>query len=525
MAETKLKRQKEKKPKGGEIIPFQNRASWVNNVGSGSERINDLELQLAQKETEIMELKASEGKFRAVFDHLFQFIGVLDAEGKVMEANRRITRFSGLNEDKIAGKNFWSIGLFGKTPSEVKAIRDLTLKAAEGEMIRREIELSGCMGKDITIDFSISPVFDESGNVVMLIPEARDISDRKMMENALMETAGYYRSLFENAHDAIIIIDPASEKVLDVNNQACEYYGFTRSEFLQLSLDQITCDIKQGKKRIKELIAKGKISNYESKYTSKEGKQICMEVNATLFSFHGHEAILCMMRNISDRKNLEDQVLSAAIMAQDLERRRFSTELHDGLGQLLSAVRMQFHFLLNARERMTTQEQEVLDTSLTVLQRAMQEVRSISWNLMPASLERFGLVVCLDELGDMVSIASGVEIQSAFKGILPEERMPETLELGIFRVVQELINNAIKHAQATLIQFSLVRKENELHLELKDNGTGMIQKKERQAGTGNGLRNLNSRVKLLGGSIDFYSKAGKGTKVIVILPIRERYEN
>ncbi len=121
------------------------------------------------------------------------------------------------------------------------------------------------------------------------------------VEKALKQSEEYYRMLFEQAHDAIVIFSPESEIVLDVNNRACELYGFTREEFIGLSLKTISKNVPQGEKHIKDILEKGYFHNFQSVHYRKNFTEMLMEVNASLINFQGKPAILSIHRDITER--------------------------------------------------------------------------------------------------------------------------------------------------------------------------------------------------------------------------------
>ena len=143
-----------------------------------------------------------------------------------------------------------------------------------------------------------------------LLSVTRDISEQKKNEIALKKSEQDFRGLFENAHDAIIIFEPKNEIVLDVNQHACEIYGFKRDEFIGMSMLSISHDPKKGKKYINQTLKKGFFGNYETIQFKKDGSPIFLEINASVVEFKGEKAILSNNRDISIRKQLEETLTS-----------------------------------------------------------------------------------------------------------------------------------------------------------------------------------------------------------------------
>jgi len=127
------------------------------------------------------------------------------------------------------------------------------------------------------------------------------IDQLELTENALKQSEQYYRMLFEQAHDAIIIFSPDDEKVLDVNQRACEIYGFTRDEFIGLSLKTISKNVPQAQENIKTTLKTGYYNNFQTVHYKKDYTEMLIEVNASVVSYNGKPAILSLNRDITDR--------------------------------------------------------------------------------------------------------------------------------------------------------------------------------------------------------------------------------
>ncbi|MBI4797711.1 MAG: PAS domain S-box protein [Desulfarculus sp.] len=143
--------------------------------------------------------RESEQRFRAIFDSSFQFIGLLTPEGRVREANRAALDFAGLKREEVIGRYFWDTGWWAGDEEQKQWLRQAVAQAAGGSFVRQEVEHHGAGGARQTMDFSLKPVRDQQGRVVMLIPEARDITDRKNMAEALKQNQDRLRKAQEMA--------------------------------------------------------------------------------------------------------------------------------------------------------------------------------------------------------------------------------------------------------------------------------------------------------------------------------------
>ncbi len=152
-------------------------------------------------------LKQSERKFRAIFDGTFQFMGLLNPQGTVLEANRTALDAVGITLADVVGKPFWETQWWTHSPKLQQKLAEATRQAAAGELVRFEAEHILADGSSVFVDFSMKPVVDETGHVIMLIPEGRDISDRRQAEIQLQEREEFLSSIYDGAAQAIFVID------------------------------------------------------------------------------------------------------------------------------------------------------------------------------------------------------------------------------------------------------------------------------------------------------------------------------
>ncbi|MDB5251240.1 MAG: sensor histidine kinase [Flaviaesturariibacter sp.] len=195
--------------------------------------------------------------------------------------------------------------------------------------------------------------------------------------------------------------------------------------------------------------------------------------------------------------------LTAAV--QESERKRVAQDLHDGIGTLLSAARLKLSALPDGNN--------VVAATQRLLDDAISELQSIAHNIMPASLLRLGLVRALQSLFDQLP-AGGLHIDYMAYGF--DGRLPEEKEIAVYRMILELVNNAIRHSGATVATVQLVRRPGEINILVEDNGCGFEM--SRTGNRGIGLRNIGSRVTYLNGSLHIDSRPGHGTTVIIDLP-------
>ncbi|WP_025742584.1 tetratricopeptide repeat-containing sensor histidine kinase [Aquimarina pacifica] len=219
-------------------------------------------------------------------------------------------------------------------------------------------------------------------------------------------------------------------------------------------------------------------------------------------------------------KLLKDQELSAIdamISGQEKERQRLANDLHDNLGSTLATVKLHFEHLKNNRENPKVKNIEELYTKTnTLLDEAYQKVRTIAHEKNSGVMANQGLLPAIKNLAKKISNRDDLKIEVQDFGL--EERLDNTLEISIFRIIQELITNAIKHAKASEIIISLTNHDSLLNIIVEDNGKGFDAQKLPEK-EGMGLKSIEKRIEHLEGTFEIDSTLGKGTNILMNIPI------
>jgi signal transduction histidine kinase len=215
------------------------------------------------------------------------------------------------------------------------------------------------------------------------------------------------------------------------------------------------------------------------------------------------------LRGFHDRELKSARARASALLeGQERERKRIINELHDGVGQMLTIIRMQVDIL--------DVEDKLKDEIKKQINDAIAEVKRISYHVMPQAIVDFGLEAALKGLCDTVSRYSGIVID--FRYIQECEQKPDfEISISLFRIVQEGLNNMAKHAQASHVVLHLLDKEDEVYCILEDNGRG-FNEADLVTYAGSGLRNIRERATLLNGTAEINSLPGSGTTIEIHIP-------
>jgi signal transduction histidine kinase len=209
----------------------------------------------------------------------------------------------------------------------------------------------------------------------------------------------------------------------------------------------------------------------------------------------------------------KDSHMKALIQVQDNERKRIASDLHDSLGSLLSSVRLRFNGLQEDFARKLPDKSGRYSDTLSLLDEAIAELRSVSHRMVPVSLGRFGLKSALQTLADQINESEQLEVDLQILGY--EQRVAEEIEVAVYRICQELVQNVIKHAGASAVRIQIIFHDDALNVIVEDNGKGM---KKNEIVPGLGFNTLQSKVDLFKGTFTIETHPGKGMMVLVDLP-------
>ncbi len=237
---------------------------------------------------------------------------------------------------------------------------------------------------------------------------------------------------------------------------------------------------------------------------------VCLSIGVV----YAHKLFKYIARLNRQRQTLNKRILTAVLRTEEKARSRFSKELHDGLGPLLSSAKMSLSAL--AREERTPEQREIIDNTTYVIDEAIRSLREISNNLSPHLLNDFGLARGVQHFIDRSAAMHNVRIR--FTTNLRAERYDTDVEVILYRVICELINNSLKHAACTNVNLSLSRAGTTLVLDYSDNGRGFDSKAMMDCGMG--LSNIDSRINSLGGTFDIDSAKGKGMHATIRIDTR-----
>lgn len=377
------------------------------------------------------------------------------------------------------------------------------------------------------VDFLFKPIVPEilRSKVAVFVALSRSAQIQRRQAEILAKAEQKFRSLLEAAPDGMLITTADGQIVL-ANSRADKLFGYTRQELLGKNIRVLVPDWIPG--------TYGKVGELSS--VCKDGSSFPAEISSS--PLHTDEGLLVTsaIRDVTARKRAERQIaeqtqqlsemnrdlrhLSSRIVAvRDEERRRLGRELHDSQGQYLAAVKMNLEMIETTDAALSTPQKSALKEAITLLERSMREIRVISHLLHPPLLDEIGLQAVVPWYLNSFSERSGIQIDLEMPADIA--KLPDLIELAVFRVMQECLTNVHRHSGSKLAKVRLLPENGNITLEVIDHGHGLPAENGPDQFAGVGITGMRERVRELGGQFEIKSGA-EGTQVRAILPLAER---
>ncbi len=384
-------------------------------------------------------------------------------------------------------------------------------------------------GGEFPIEASVSQVRLRGAEYSIVI--LRDVTERKQVEAALRENEQRYRTLFSKAMDGIVLFD-ADGNLVDVNDSFAHMHGYAVDELLEMNLRDLdtpeTLALAPGRMR---RILGGETFGFEVEHYHKDGHILPMDVATSGIGIDGKRYVLAFHRDITERRRAEQELKrsqqqlrglsKAANEALEAERRRTARELHDELGQSLTALKMDLDSLRTALPPGQPELDQRAQAMHALLDGTIAATRRIAADLRPLMLDDLGLAAALDWLTQNFSKHTGIATDLVIDDTVAQ--VPEPIASALYRITQESLTNVAKYAQATAAEIRLERDGAWVQLMVRDNGRGIDAADQDKRGTF-GLLGIRERVTLLGGEAEISGEPGRGSEVRVRIPLAAAIE-
>lgn len=372
-------------------------------------------------------------------------------------------------------------------------------------------------------------LFEQSQRYVAELEER--IAERKRAEIALRESEERYRELFENAKDAIYVHD-LEGTYLSINRAAENLSGYSREEIVGHNFKEFVAPehVRNVRDSFWRKLARQGETTYEVVVIAKDGRRVPIEVSSRAIYENGVlVGVQGMARDITERKLAQDalQMFSRQLIeAQEDERRRIARELHDQIGQILTAVKMNLHSVQQFCQG--SEAGAYVKDNIEAVDEALRLVRDLSVDLRPPILDDLGLTTALRWYVDRYTKRTGLNVEVLIDLPNENDRFSRERETACFRIAQEALTNVVRHAKASQVVVRLTRRSEMLVLSVKDDGVGFeaeCLRKRAAHVTTLGLISMQERAHAAGGHIEIDSAPGGGTEVRFSLPLDETSPN
>lgn len=331
----------------------------------------------------------------------------------------------------------------------------------------------------------------------------------------------YFNNIFNSVSDMVFILD-GKGNIHDMNHPVTIHLGYHKNDLIGKPVNFLQAPDKKSfnQKFLLSVKSTGREIESETYFITSSKNRIPVRVTFSMFTDKTKAPIQILLtaKDISSQIQNENAVIRAIVDTQETERERLAKDLHDSLGQQMSAVK--FYISTIAEELSVEEQKSNLLKSKQALQQMIVEMRNICFNLLPATLADFGLITTVKELCHQPEYKGRIHFKIEADPLFPI--LPKEMEMDIFRVIQEFFTNATVHGAASALSLRFLYFRNKIRIELKDNGKGFDVSKTNYSGRG--LRNISSRIKSHEGDVLITSNIGKGTVYKINIPLnKERY--
>ncbi len=505
------------------IIRPDGQIRWISALGKGiydeqgqPSRMSGICLDITERKQVEDALRQSEQRFRLV---------LRNAPVTVAAQDKNLRFIWAYNQHTVQPSD-----VIGRTDADVfppdTAARLTALKRRVLETGREVVDQMWVVSGDqqVYLHLYVEPIRDEAGETAGVGIATVELTERMRAEEALRASEEKFATVFHLSPDAIAIARVADGACLDVNEAFTAILGYSRSEVVGHAWREsgLVPSTDEGDRLAGIFRAMGQVADYELSLATRAGSKATMLLSLISIAVGGEPCILAIAHDITKRKRAEEALLrTQAELALDIqertaleERQRLARELHDSVSQALYGVSLGVNTALALFDTERTKVLEALHYALSLAHDGLTEMRALIFELRPESLKMEGLVAALTKQAAAVRARYNIEVELS---LCDEPEVPLPIKEALFRIAQEALQNAARHAHSDRLDVRLTREPEGLGLEVCDNGVGFDAL---AAYPGHlGLRSMRERAMKLGGTLDIASAPDCGTQVRVYVPI------
>lgn len=475
---------------------------------------------------------------QSILDSMGDAVIVADSQGCILLANRAARTQYLVDRGRLISSLSQDLSrLFrtdGRTPYPLEELP--LVRAMRGESCD-DVEVlvrPGTTGDSMTVSVTGRPMLTDDGTVAGGVIVIRDVTARNQMSERLRESEQRFRKSFESAAigKAIVSLDG---RWMQVNRSLCELLGYSEAELLEKTFQSLTHpdDLVADLTLVQQLLA-GETRTYqlEKRYIHRSGQEINTLLSVSLIRDLNEQPLyfLSQIHDLTELKRAEDERRRAAvrtlfveqtISARESEQRRLARDLHDGVGQCLTSLRLGLRAVEESGD--LQQARESARELRRIAAAALEEVRTLTKSLRPSVLDDLGLVPAISRLINDLKLVNSLAIDFHAAEI-EDRRFTDGVETALFRIAQEALTNIVRHASARSATVSLSCIGSTLRLTVVDDGVGFDPSTSSPAGHQFGITGMRERASLLGGELKIFSEPGCGTRIEAVITVEPRAE-
>ncbi len=452
----------------------------------------------------------SETKYRILADNNYEWEYWIGKDGEYIYISPSCYRITGYKAEEFMANSdlLYDITL----PEFKKVLREQAPNSLNADLFHNSIEIKiiDRNGSERWINHTCNLLYDENENYRGIRGNIMDVTNKKHMEMALVESEKKFKNIFHSSKDGIVI-SGKDKAILEINLSFIEIIGIEREEIKKQKLTEIihARDVNKFTAWIDRLDSIG--STIEIDLGTPSGIK-SIEISGKTIQYESEIAVLSIFRDVTDRKEVQGKILNAIIETEEKERTRYAQDLHDDLGPLLSTIKLYTNSILSSRDN--ENKKIAIEKSIETIDEAISGLKEIANNLSPHILRDFGLGVAIDSIVNRFNDTNKVYIY--LKSNI-NKRFKPNYEASLYRILIELINNTIKHSKAYNVSIELKMNKDNLNISYTDYGIGCDLEKVMQDAKGSGLFNMINRIRSINGEININSKEGQGfhTKISI----------
>ena len=477
---------------------------------------NDLEAQVKDRTAELLKtndaLIVTEEKYRTVADFATNWEFWLDQNDQMIYCSPSCERITGYTSSDFDVNSHLIYDIIH--PDDLKIYQEHRENEKSAIKCDHEIQYR-IYRKDGSIRWIghyCRPVYNASGTFKGTRGSNKDITARKKMEELLKTSNKKYKMLSENINDGIFICKNARFEYF--NSAFYTIFGYSEKELARMKLTQLVLtDYHEELENFLYTTAKINQSRiFEVECLRNDFTVVSVEILLNYVA--ADNKIYGVVHDITEKKEFQKNMVKAIIQTEEKERSHFSKELHDGLGPLLSTIKLYLQW--SERPNSNKSRDEIIAKAGEILEEALTTVKEISTKLSPHLLTNYGLSSAIKSFVEKLNETDKYNI--IFESNT-SRRIDGDIETALYRAIIECINNTLKYAHASIIHIQIKDTGSQIQLQYKDNGSGFDINEKIAEHTGLGLFNLQNRLHTIGGKVDLYSEPGKGVDYLFTVNI------